>query len=228
LILAFIAPGAEIGAAIRGIVAAAEAGHATFPFAGVVPAVGGIALAAATAGGLLGDRSLGGAAWAVEVALTTIAVIVIGSALEATTQRLRFGFVESVVGGLPSTVQATRRASGRNGLLVEVGRASRLFGRHAPQPHAFVGEKHRGAGEKKLTELQDRVEAPALKEKNAAAEKADGSEKHVVITCQRRFEAAHEVEKSSANGQHDANDAGPIQTGINHSCGPPGYGMGLT
>jgi hypothetical protein len=66
-----------------------------------------------------------------------------------------------------------------------------------------------------LTELEDRIEPPALKEEDAAAEQANGSEENVVIAGQRRFETPHEVEEGAANGQHDSNDAGPVQAGVN-------------
>jgi len=64
--------------------------------------------------------------------------------------------------------------------------------------------------------LENRVESPALEEENSAAEQADGCKKNVVIAGERRLEAAHEIQHCAANGQHDANDAGPIKTGVNH------------
>jgi hypothetical protein len=65
--------------------------------------------------------------------------------------------------------------------------------------------------------LENRVESPALEEKNSAAKQADRREKHVVITGESWLETAHEVEHCSTYSQHNANNAGPIQTGINHS-----------
>ena len=84
------------------------------------------------------------------------------------------------------------------------------------QPHAFVGEKDRGASEEKLAELENRVEAPALKKEDAAAEQAHGGEEDVVIPGQGWLEAPHEVEESPTHRQHNADDAGPVQTGVDH------------
>ena len=139
--------------------------------------------------------------------------------MEATTYWL--GFIKAVVGGIPSPIQAARRPTGWSRLIIEIGRAAGLLSRNTPQPHAFVSEENGGAGEQELSELEDRIEAPALKKENAPAKEADRCEENVVIAGERRFKAAHEVEQGTANGQHDPNDAGPIQTGINHSCVPP-------
>jgi ElaB/YqjD/DUF883 family membrane-anchored ribosome-binding protein len=68
----------------------------------------------------------------------------------------------------------------------------------------------------KLADLQDRVESPALEKQNAAAEQAHGGEKHVVIAGQSGLETPHEIEESSTHGQHDPNNAGPIQAGVDH------------
>ncbi len=65
--------------------------------------------------------------------------------------------------------------------------------------------------------LENWIETPALEEKNSTAEQADCREKHVVITSESGLETAHEVEHCPTYSQHDANNAGPIQTGINHS-----------
>jgi hypothetical protein len=56
-----------------------------------------------------------------------------------------------------------------------------------------------------------------LEEKNSSAKKADRREEHVVITSESGLETAHEVEQCSTYSQHNPNNAGPIQTGINHS-----------
>jgi hypothetical protein len=130
------------------------------------------------------------------------------------------GFVEAVhtFTPLPSTPHA---GAGGGLIVVEVGGAAGLFGGDAPQAHALVGEEHRGAGQQELAELEDWIEAPTLKEQNAAAEEAHGGKKHVVVARQGWLEAPHEVEEGSANSQHNADNAGPIQAGVNHrSRGP--------
>jgi hypothetical protein len=66
-----------------------------------------------------------------------------------------------------------------------------------------------------LAELKDRIQAPPLEKQDPAAQQTDRRKKHVVITGQRWFEAPHEVEESTAHGQDDADDAGPVQAGIN-------------
>jgi hypothetical protein len=68
-----------------------------------------------------------------------------------------------------------------------------------------------------LPKLKNWIEPPALEEQNSSAEQADRREEHVVITGESRLETAHEVEQCSTYSQHNANNAGPIQTGINHS-----------
>jgi hypothetical protein len=68
-----------------------------------------------------------------------------------------------------------------------------------------------------LPKLENRIEPPALEEKNSSTEQTDRREEHVVITGESRLETAHEVEHCSTYSQHNANNAGPIQTGINHS-----------
>jgi hypothetical protein len=89
-----------------------------------------------------------------------------------------------------------------------------LLGGDAPEAHALIGKKHRGAGQEKLAELEDRIEPPALKKQDAAAEKAHGGEENVIVAGQRRFKTPHEVEEGAAYGQHDADNAGPIQAGV--------------
>jgi hypothetical protein len=120
------------------------------------------------------------------------------------------------VGVIAPITSATHAGPGGRLVIVEVGGAPRLFGGHAPQAHALVGEENSGAGQQELPELQDRIETPALEEEDAAAEQADSREKHVVIAGQGWLEAPHEIEEGPANGQHDANDAGPIQAGVDH------------
>jgi hypothetical protein len=68
-----------------------------------------------------------------------------------------------------------------------------------------------------LPKLEDWIQPPALEEKNSSAKQADRREEHVVITGESWLETAHEVEQCSTYSQHNANNAGPIQTGINHS-----------
>jgi hypothetical protein len=83
------------------------------------------------------------------------------------------------------------------------------------QAHTLVGKEDRGSGQQKLAELENRIEPPTLEKQDATAQQADGGKKHVVITGQRWFEAPHEIEEGTAHGQDDANDAGPVQAGIN-------------
>jgi hypothetical protein len=89
-----------------------------------------------------------------------------------------------------------------------------LFCRDAAETNALVSEEDRRSGQKKLTKLENRIQAPALKEQNPAAEQSDRGEEDVIIARQGRFEAPHEVEARSSHGQHDADDAGPIQAGV--------------
>jgi hypothetical protein len=95
-----------------------------------------------------------------------------------------------------------------------------LLGGNSPQAHTFVGEKDRCASEQKLAELQDGIEAPALKKQDAAAEQAHGGEKDVVIAGEGGLEAPHEIKQCTAHRKHYAHDAGPIQAGINHGVSP--------
>jgi hypothetical protein len=68
-----------------------------------------------------------------------------------------------------------------------------------------------------LAKLENWIKPPSLEEENSSAKQADRREEHVVITGESRLETAHEVEQCSTYSQHNANNAGPIQTGINHS-----------
>ena len=132
----------------------------------------------------------------------------------------RLGLIKAICRGLPPGA-ATH--SGPVGawfrhwfVVVEVGRPASLLRGYPSQAHTFVGEKDRGAGEQKLTKLQDWIEAPTLKKQDAAAEQAHGGKKHVVIARQSWLEIPHEVEECAANGQNDPNNAGPIQAGVDH------------
>jgi hypothetical protein len=89
-----------------------------------------------------------------------------------------------------------------------------LLGGDAPEANALIGKKHRGAGQKELAELEDRIEAPTLEKKNAPAEQAHGGKENVVITSQRWLEAPHEIEEGATNGQNNADDAGPVEAGV--------------
>jgi hypothetical protein len=68
-----------------------------------------------------------------------------------------------------------------------------------------------------LPKLEDWIKPPALEEENSSAKQTDRRKEHVVITGESGFETAHEVEHCSTHSQHNANNAGPIQTGINQS-----------
>jgi hypothetical protein len=106
--------------------------------------------------------------------------------------------------------------------VVEIGRSARLFGGDAPQAHTFIGEENGRSSQQKLAELQDRIQAPTLEKQNATTQQANGCEEDVVIPCQRRLKAAHEIEKCPAHREHNAHDAGPIEAGINHGVSPVG------
>ena len=136
----------------------------------------------------------------------------------------RLGLIKAICRGLPPGA-ATH--SGPVGawfrhwfVVVEVGRPASLLRGYPSQAHTFVGEKDRGAGEQKLTKLQDWIEAPTLKKQDAAAEQANRSEKDVVIAGECGLEAPHEIKQCTAHRKHYAHDAGPIQAGINHGFSP--------
>ena len=127
----------------------------------------------------------------------------------------------SVSSSQPRDAPTSARTVGSGGLVVvEVGGTAGLFGGHPPQADALVGEEDGGAGEQELAELQDRIETPALEEEDAAAEQADGGEEHVVVAGQGRLEAPHEIEESPTDRQHDPDDAGPVEAGIDHGGSP--------
>jgi hypothetical protein len=92
-----------------------------------------------------------------------------------------------------------------------------LFRGNPPKANTLVSKKHGGSSQQELSKLENWIEPPALKEKNSSAEQAYRREEHVVITGESGLETAHEVEHCSTYCQHNANNAGPIQTGINHS-----------
>jgi len=164
-------------------------------------------------GGALRDGGTGRcSARAVEGILIRLAIAVIAGA-DAPAQGL--GFIEAI--RIVAPVTPTPHPGFRKWLVVvEVGGTPRLLGGHTTQAHAFVSEKHRGACQKELAELQDWIKPPTLEKQNAAAEQAYGGKEHVVIAGQSRLKAPHEVEEGSANGQHDPNNAGPIQAGVDH------------
>ena len=95
-----------------------------------------------------------------------------------------------------------------------------MLSRDPTQANAFVSEKDRSAGEQELPELQNRIEPPSLEKQDSAAEKTDGRKENVVVACQRWLEAAHEIQHCATNGQHDSNNAGPVETGVNHVESP--------
>jgi hypothetical protein len=125
------------------------------------------------------------------------------------------GLIEAI--GIVAPVAATAHPGFREWLVVvEIGGAPGLFGGHTAQANALVRKKYGGASQQKLAELQDRVEAPTLEKQDAAAQQANGGEEHVVIAGQGRLKAPHEIEERTTNGQHDPNNAGPIQAGVDH------------
>jgi len=116
---------------------------------------------------------------------------------------------------LPGTrTHPTTGPEGGRLLILKVRGAAGLLGGDAPEAHALIGKKHCGAGQEKLAELEDRIEPPALKKQDAATQKADGGEENIVVTGQRRFKTPHEIEEGAAHGQHNADNAGPIQAGV--------------
>jgi hypothetical protein len=135
------------------------------------------------------------------------------------------GFIEAIGVPIPpaaATHARPERTCGHRFFVVEIGRSAGLLGGDAPQAHTFVGEENGRTSQQKLAELEDRIQAPTLEKQNATAQQANGGEEDVVIPCQRRLEAAHEVEKCPAHREHDAHDAGPIEAGINHGVSPVG------
>ena len=180
---------------------------------GVPLGAAALALPVITGCGALRDGGAGGATGTVEVVFLPFAVAVLAGA-DPPAQGLGIVKAVGVVAEVPS---ATHARSGTGFVVVvEVGGAAGLFRRHTPEPHALVAEEDGGGGQQELTELKDRIQAPALEKENAAAEQADGGKKHVVVASQSRLEAPHEIEESPADGQHDPDNAGPIQAGVNH------------
>jgi hypothetical protein len=137
-------------------------------------------------------------------------------AAKPASNRLRL--VEALVGVVVTTSQ-TSASSGACGFrfVIEIGRASGLFRGNPPKANTLISKKHGGSSQQELPKLKNWIKPPALEEKNSSAEQADRREEHVVITGESGLETAHEVEHCSTYRQHNANNAGPIQTGINHS-----------
>lgn len=220
LLLTIRAPFAEIGSPLISGFTGAETCHTTGAFVRLIPALG--VLVASTPAATCGFFWYGGstgAAWAIKIVFGTVLCAGIASA-EATLDCLRF--VKAVVILIPTAAEASgaRLSPWRCWFIVEVGGASCLLRRDAPQTNAFVREKHCGAGQQKLAELKNRIKAPALKKQNSSAEKSDCGKENVVIPCKRRLERAHEIKQRTADGQHNSDNAGPIKTGINQRCAP--------
>jgi hypothetical protein len=115
---------------------------------------------------------------------------------------------------VPAKLAPTTTAQRLGLFIVKEAGAARLFRRDAPQPDAFVGKENGGARQKELAELKNRVESPALEKQNSAAEQAYGGKKNVVVPGESWLEVPHEIEESSTNCQHDADDTGPIKAGV--------------
>jgi hypothetical protein len=166
----------------------------------------------AAAGGPLGDS---GAARGPTGPVKVVWLLLVRAGADAAAQRL--GLVEAVAVISPAaTTHAWTHRFWPGLLIVEIGGTPGLLGGHPPQPHALIGEENGGTSQQKLAELQDWIETPALEKEDAAAEQADGGKENVVVAGQRRLEAAHEIEQGAADGQHNADDAGPIEAGIDH------------
>jgi hypothetical protein len=82
---------------------------------------------------------------------------------------------------LPTHAGAIGAAGGNGFVVVEVGGTARLLGGDAPEAHTFVSKEHGRTSQQELAELEDRIQAPALEEQDAAAQQADSSKKDVVI-----------------------------------------------
>jgi hypothetical protein len=132
----------------------------------------------------------------------------------------RLWFVEAVKVVAPGIAATDAGSDRRTVVVINEGGAAGLLGGDSPQAHAFVGKENGGAGQQKLAELQDRIETPALEKEDPAAEQAYRRKKHVIVPGQGGLEAPHEIEESTAYRQHDADDAGPIEAGINHGFDP--------
>ena len=132
----------------------------------------------------------------------------------------RFRFVEAVKVVAPGIAAADAGSDRRTVVVINKGGAAGLLGGDPPQAHAFVGEENGGAGQQKLAELEDGIKPPALEKEDPATEQAHRRKKHVVVTGQGGLETPHEIEESTSNRQHDADDAGPVEAGINHGFDP--------
>jgi hypothetical protein len=95
------------------------------------------------------------------------------------------GLVKAINSLVPPTLPTHAGAIGASGgdglVVVEVGGTARLLGGDAPEAHTLVGKEHSRTSQQELAELEDRIQAPALEEQDAAAEQADGGKKDVVI-----------------------------------------------
>ena len=169
LILAFRAAIAEVTAAFGAFLAGTEAGHATAAFVIIAPALVLVVTAPGAATGcFFRDGGPAGPTRSIEVFFGALLPLFVSTA-EAAAQRLRL--VETLVVVIPTTPQSTGGGSAANGsrFILEIGGTPRLLCSDAAKTHALVGEEHRGACQQELTELQDRIQPPALEEQNAAA-----------------------------------------------------------
>jgi hypothetical protein len=182
LLLAFTATVTEIIAAFRAFLTSPEAGHATAAFV-IICAPGFVLVVTApgtATGCFLRDGSSAGATRTVKVLFGPLLSFLFTTA-ETTAKRLRL--IETVVIVIPATPETAgaRATADRSWFILEIGRTPGLFRRDAAQSHALVGEEHRGACQQELTELEDRIQPPALEKQNAAAQQTDRREKDVVI-----------------------------------------------
>jgi hypothetical protein len=220
LLLTIRAPFTEIGSPLIPGFTGAETCHATGAFVRLIPTLGVlVAPSSAATRGFLWNRGSAGASWAIKIVFGTVLCAGIASA-ETALDRLRF--VKAVVVLIPSAAKASgaRLSHWRSRFIIEIGGASSLLRRDASQANAFVRKKHCRACQQELPELKNRIKAPALKKEDSSAEKSDCGKENVVIPCQRRLEGAHEIEKRTADGQHNSDNAGPIKTGIYQRCAP--------
>ncbi len=100
-----------------------------------------------------------GAAGAVEVVVVALAIAIVAGA-DPAPQRLRFIEAIRVIAPVASTAHAGFR---QRLVVVEERGAPCLLSGDPTQAHALIGEKHCGACEQKLAELEDRIQAPPLK-----------------------------------------------------------------
>ena len=124
--------------------------------------------------------------------------------------------IETVIIIVPTSPEPTGSGAIAQGgrFVIKIGRSSCLFGGDPAQPNTFVGKENSCPCQKKLSELKNGIQSPALEEKDASAQQADGSEEDVVIPRQRWFEGAHEIKHGTTDSKDDADDAGPVETGV--------------